>query len=216
METINKYFFIVLFTFIFLKANAQVVDSTTQKFAESYRLETEKQYQKAINQLKPFEKKYPYEVNLRLAWLNYLLGDYAQSVLLYKMCMSLAPTSIEPILGILSPLSQLQDYESIIIQYKNILFIDSSNTNALYALGNIYYQREDYYEAKIYLKKILQLYPLDINTLLLLGSTYYKENNFLQADYYLNKVLLVSPNNTSAYNMLSLINSLKIKSKKKY
>jgi tetratricopeptide (TPR) repeat protein len=52
-----------------------------------------------------------YTVNLRLGWLYYLNGRYANSISHYQTAQMAQPGSLEPLLGMLLPLMAQTDYQ---------------------------------------------------------------------------------------------------------
>ena len=184
---------------------AQDTSALINAYNESLKLETAYNYEEAIKLLQGQYNPKSYEVNIRLAWLNYLNGDFATSIKQYKTAIELKPQAIDARLGIIYPYSYMQNTEAVINEYKEILKIDPNNTSVLYKLGYIYYNRIQYSEALVLFEKILSLFPLDYNTLLMCGWTNLKIGQKEEAKKLFNNVLMISYNDASAIEGLNSI-----------
>lgn len=194
---------IIILTLNFSKA--QDLSALQKAFNESYTSEYNLKYSEAIDLLKPFLNDKSYEVNVRLAWLNYLNGDFATSIKQYSNAIKFKPNAIEPKLGIVYPYSYMQNWEAVIAQYIEVLKLDPQNTSVCYKLGSIYYNRLQYTEALPYFEKALNLYPMDYNTMIITAWTYLKLGKNTEAKDLFNTVLMVSANDASAIEGLSYI-----------
>ena len=173
-------------------------------FQKSYELEKAKQYKEALQTIMAYNDPSVYELQLRLGWLNYLAGNFAKSAEHYQKAGDLAPTAIEPLWGIIYPLSALEKWTNVENVYKEILRRDPKSTKANYYMGLIYYNRKDYNNAKKFLMEVYQLYPFDLDACLLLGWTHYFLGNKAEAKKMFNKVLLQQATNASAKEGLGL------------
>ena len=173
-------------------------------FQKSYEQEKAKQYKEALQTIMAFNDPSVYETQLRLGWLNYLAGNFAKSAEHYQKAGDLVPTAIEPLWGIIYPLSALEKWTNVENVYKEILRRDPKNTKANYYMGLIYYNRKDYTNAKKFLMEVYQLYPFDLDACLLLGWTHYFLGNKVEAKKMFNKVLLQQASNASAKEGLGL------------
>ena len=199
-----KHVLIVLVLFGSFIASAQ--ESTIiAAFKESYSYETNVQYVKAIESITKVYKADSYEMNMRLGWLNYLLGQHIDAVSYYQKAINLKPLSEEARLGIVLPLSYLGNWDQIIQTYKKILELDAANSSVNYKLGLIYYNRKEYSVAESYLQKVVNLYPFGYDGILMLAWTYYQTGKLREAKVLFNKVLMLSPTDASALEGLSLI-----------
>jgi tetratricopeptide (TPR) repeat protein len=174
-------------------------------FAESYTFETNTQYAKAIESITKVYKADSYEMNIRLGWLNYMLGQQTEAVSYYQKAIALKPMSEEARLGLVLPASLLGNWDQVIQTYKKILELDPANSTVNYRLGVIYYTRKEYATAESYLQKVVNLYPFGYDALLMLAWTYYQTGKLREAKVLFNKVLMLSPNDSSALEGLSLI-----------
>lgn len=174
-------------------------------FTESYAFETNTQYAKAIESITKVYQADSYEMNLRLGWLNYMLGQHIQATDYYQKAITLKPLSEEARLGNVLPLSLLGNWDQVIQTYKKILELNPANTTVNYRLGLIYYNRKDYITAENYLQKVVNLYPFGYDGILMLAWTFFQEGKLREAKVLFNKVLMLSPSDTSATEGLSLI-----------
>ena len=85
---------------ISLNVNAQSQVDLQNAFAESYTFENEGKYSEAIKSIKKYYDIESYEVNIRLAWLSYMSGQFTESISYYQKSITLRPLSIEARLGI--------------------------------------------------------------------------------------------------------------------
>lgn len=187
------------------KTNAQSNKALYAAFVQSYELEANKNYESAINAINGQYNANSYEINLRLGWLYYLAGKHKESVSFYQKASSIMPASIEPLWGIINPLTKLENWSEIEKTYSSILKLDPKNTQAGYYLGLIYYYRKDYIRAKKQFDIVLNLYPFNYNYMLMSAWTNYFLGNKNEASVLFNKTLLYTPNDKSALEGLSLI-----------
>lgn len=187
------------------KTNAQSNKALYAAFVQSYELEANKNYESAINAINGQYNANSYEINLRLGWLYYSAGKHKESVSFYQKASSIMPASIEPLWGIINPLTKLENWSEIEKTYSSILKLDPKNTQAGYYLGLIYYYRKDYIRAKKQFDIVLNLYPFNYNYMLMSAWTNYFLGNKNEASVLFNKTLLYTPNDKSALEGLSLI-----------
>jgi len=181
------------------------VEQNIEVFSESYSLEAVGNYAKAIEEIESIYDENSYEINLRLGWLYYNLGNYFESKNKYLKAVELMPYSIEAKLGYVLPLSAMGTWNDVIDTYKKILEIDPQNTLVNYRMGAIFYERKDYEKALSYCEKTVNLYPFDYDSVVLLGWINYQMGNFREAKVLFQKSMLIKPNNQSAVYGLSLI-----------
>lgn len=195
---------LIAFAFVL---NAQDYEALEEAFSESYTLENEGNYSKAIELMKQQyeDNKDMYELNLRLGWLTYLSGSFVESSAFYKKAIDLKPVSIEAKFGYIYPASALGNWEQVKNQYIKILEIDPENTRANYYMGMIYYGKEDFQTAYKYFEKVVNLYPFEYDAIIMLAWTNYKLGKLREAKILFNKVLLIRPDDDSAQEGLDLI-----------
>ncbi|MBI5727903.1 MAG: tetratricopeptide repeat protein [Ignavibacteriales bacterium] len=176
-------------------------------FNTSLTLETNKDYQKAIDELlKVYEnEKKDYLINLRLGWLSYLKKDYAKSKEYYQIALSLNKKSVEAMLGITLPLSALNEWENVRQTYKDILAIDPNNYTANLRLGQSYLFLQDYRSALKHLEKVKSMFPGDYETNTSLGWTCFYLGKKSEAKDLFITTLMISPGDTLAQKGLKLV-----------
>jgi tetratricopeptide (TPR) repeat protein len=202
----RRLILIAVFAFMpLLFVNSQDFTKLTTAFGESYAKEKSGKYSEAAAALKAFYDSNSYEINLRLGWLTYLEGQFAESTKYYNKAIELMPYAIEPRLGVVLPVSALGNWEVVISHYNKILTIDPNNTVTLYRLGLIYYDRKNYNQAAQYFEKVVNLYPFDYQSILMLGWTDYRLGKTREAKVLFSKALLYYPEDASAKEGLSLI-----------
>lgn len=199
---INLLVLFLLFTSIHF---SQTHNELQKAFSESYSLEKNEEYDKAITILLNNYSEDNYETNLRLGWLNHLAGKQKQAIQYYKICINLMPVSIEPLWGIVNPYVANDDWMNVEKTYRTMLKIDPKNSVANYKLGLIYYYRKNYTLAQKYFDVTLNLYPFDYDILLISGWTHYFLGNINKAKVLFQKTLLNKPNDASALEGLALI-----------
>jgi tetratricopeptide (TPR) repeat protein len=181
------------------------VEQHIEAFSESYALEAVGNFAKGIQEIENIYDENSYEMNLRLGWLYYNLGNYFESKNKYQKAVDLMPYSIEAKLGYVLPVSAMGNWNDVIKTYENVLEIDAQNTLVNYRMGAIYYERKDYEKALSYCEKTVNLYPFDYDSVVLLGWINYQMGNLREAKVLFQKSMLIKPNNQSAEYGLSLI-----------
>ena len=204
MEFLRKFSAILLIS-ISSVLFAQTTNTVAKAFEESYSLEKEGEYNKAIKKIKTVYSADSYEINLRLGWLNYYAGFFTESTTYYQKAILLMPYSIEAKLGLINPLAALGNWNIVIKTYEKILQLDPKNSTANYRLGSIYYGKKDYNNAYKYYEKVVNSYPFDYDATLMFAWTNYFMGKKREAKILFNKVLLISPNDSSANEGLGLI-----------
>jgi tetratricopeptide (TPR) repeat protein len=191
---------------VLISFNINAQDKTIMNaFSQSYDYEAVQKYDGAINTLMAVYNPSSYEINLRLGWLNYMSGNFKESVTYYKKAMVLMPAATEPLWAMINPLTALENWNDIGKTYLIILKLDPQNVTANYNLGLIFYYRKDYVSAKQYFDVALNLFPFGYNNILMSAWTNYFLGNKNDALTLFNKTLLYSPNDKSALEGLSLI-----------
>jgi tetratricopeptide (TPR) repeat protein len=206
MEFLKKTIILGLLFLLFRPAAfAQVNFLTMQEaFSKSYVLETQGNYKLAADQIKAVYIDNSYEINLRLGWLNYMAGNFNESIAFYKKSMALMPYADEPKFGYIFPLSALGNWDKVIGIYNEILANSPHNTRAMYYLGSIYYNRGQFDKAILNFKQIVDLYPFDYDGLLMYAWSNLQLGNKKDAKILFQKVLLNKPKDASALEGLAL------------
>ena len=166
-------------------------------FVSSYEAEVLGNYTKAIQTLAA-AKSNTYEVNLRMGWLQYLNGAFAESSASYLAATKQLPYSIEAKFGYVQPLAVIGNWDEVKKVYEEILRIDPQNTTAGYRLGLLHYNQNNFAKAKKYVENVVNLYPFDYDSVVLLAWATLKLDNRADAKLLFQKALLIRPNDASA------------------
>ncbi|MCK5103228.1 MAG: tetratricopeptide repeat protein [Cyclobacteriaceae bacterium] len=202
MKTIATIIIVLGFGSLALGQNSTKV---YESFIESYGLEATGNYSNAIDKIIDIYAEDSYDMNIRLGWLYYNLGNYPESEKYYQRSMEILPYSIEAKLGYVLPVSGLGYWDKVIEVYNDILEIDPQNTLINYRMGGIYYERKEHERAYDFLETVINLYPNDFDAVLLYAWTHYQMGKLKEAKVLFNKALLIKPNNASAQYGLGLI-----------
>ena len=203
MKTIQKIAFVVFALALSTKSFSQTALETV--FSNSYKSEAAGKYSDAIKAVKEVYDEKSYEVNLRLAYLNYEAGLFTESTTYYEKAIALRPYSIEARFGYVLPAAALGNWDKVLNQYFEIVKIDPQNTKANYRIGSIYYGRKDYVNSFKYLEKVVNVYPFDYDGLILYAWANFQLGKTKEAKLLFEKVLLLSPRDKSALEGLGLI-----------
>lgn len=202
---IRFVFISLMIAFIASQAMTQDFNKTLGAFEKSYELEDAGEYTKAVEQLKTVYKEDSYEINLRLGWLSYQLGNFIESAAYYQKAISLKPYSLEARFGYVYPASAMGNWGIVKTQYLKILDIDPMNSVANYRLGMIFYSAEDYSTALKYFEKVVNQYPFDYDGTIMYAWTYYKLGKLREAEILFKTALLMKPGDESANEGLNLL-----------
>jgi tetratricopeptide (TPR) repeat protein len=186
-------------------AYGQTNTKVYESFIESYGLEATGNYSNAIEKIIEIYSADSYDMNIRLGWLYYNLGNYPESQKYYQIATQILPYSIEAKLGYVLSVSGLGYWDKVIEVYNDIILIDPQNTLVNYRMGSIYYERKQYEKAYNFLENVINLYPNDFDAILLFAWTHYQMGKLKDAKVLFNKALLIKPNNASAQYGLGLI-----------
>jgi tetratricopeptide (TPR) repeat protein len=189
-----------------LFVSGQSFKETKDAFQQSYIQEATGEVSSAISSLKNVYSEKSYEINLRLGWLSYQVGNFTESMAYYNRAIELMPYAIEPRFGVVYPGAAMGNWTMVMTQYEKILEISPNNSIAMHRLGLILYGQEDYESARKYFEKVANLYPFDYDALTMLAWSHFKLSNFREAKVLFQKALLHTPGGTSAMEGLDLLN----------
>jgi tetratricopeptide (TPR) repeat protein len=205
METIKRFSWLAILILSALSIKAQSLSELQSAFSKSYIAENEKDYSKAISEMKSIYKSDDYISHIRLGWLKYLSKQYNESINFYRKAILLKPYAIEARFGCIKPLSAIENWEKVKEQYLEILKIDPLNTTANYWLGVIYYNRKDFKSATTLFEKVVNLYPLDYDSVIMLAWSKLFTDNHVDAKLLFQQALIIRPNDSSANSGLQQI-----------
>ena len=203
---------LLLFTFSCLciwisKCSALNLTNTKAAYIQSYNYEKTGNYRDAIRSLLSVydQSPDPYMANLRLGWLYYLYGRYANSISFYKKASKIAPEAIEPLLGMSLPLIAQGRFKEVETLMYEVLRKDFYNYYGNLRLAIALRHQKKYGQAEKVAQKMLRLYPSDTNFLLELGLTQKSKGNIKEARQIFKKVLLLDPLNRVATYSINLL-----------
>jgi tetratricopeptide (TPR) repeat protein len=173
-------------------------------FAQSYIMESSKNYKGAIETILHVHNDKQYETCLRLGWLYYASQQYIESNNYYQKAVDIMPAAIEPRLGMVAPLAAMNNWDQVMQVYIDILKIDPNYATVNYRLGLIYYNRQNYVAAKKYFDVYLNLFPFDFDVLNISAWNAFRQGKFDVAKALFNKALLVYPGNVDCLEGLKL------------
>lgn len=176
-------------------------------YLQSYNYEKTSNYKDAIRTLLSVYKSESdsYIINLRLGWLYYLEGRYANSISFYKKASKIAPEAIEPLLGISLPLIAQGHFNEVETLMYEVIKKDFYNYFGNLRLAIALRHQRKYGQAQKVIEKMLRLYPSDINFLLELGLVEKSRGNVKRAKDIFKRVLLLDPlNRVAKYSLSSL------------
>ena len=176
-------------------------------YHKSYRYERSQNYADAIKALSPVITAFPqaYTVNLRLGWLNYLIGAYATARTHYQTAIKTAPDSLEAKLGHTLPLLAQERYDEAEIAAKQVLRIDPSNYLANLRLAFAFRMLKKFEAAEDLLNRMLVLYPTDVSLLTEYALVKLARNQNPDAKRVFNDILTLDPENVIAKAQLSKV-----------
>ena len=175
--------------------------ASREAYAKSYRYEKAQNYTDAIKAVTIVtEKDYLYE--LRLGWLYYLSGNYANAKKHYQSAVAMAPSAIEPRLGMMLPLMAQSRYDEVETVAKQVLRVDPNNYIANLRLCISLRKSKKYENAIEVANRMLRLYPTDTSFLVEKGVSLSEKGDRSAARRPLNQVLTLDPENIVAKQQL--------------
>ncbi len=180
-------------------------DDIRKAYYRSYQYEKVQDYENAIKALMPVYEKFPraYTPNLRLGWLYYLKGNYANSAYHYEKAMKANPYSIEAKLGYTLPLLAQDKFSQVEKVCYRILSLDPYNYYANYRLLLSLKAQKKLDAALRVAMKMLAVYPTDVRFLTELGLLKDTLGRDKEAYAIFKDVLILDPENTTAKEFVS-------------
>lgn len=201
-----RFSLVVPLLWLSLGAQGQYSDAVLKAFESSYTAEKGGDFKKAASLLKNGYQENSYEFNLRLGWLTYNAGEFAESERYYRKALEILPYSEEARHGLILPLTARGKWNEVIAIYEKILENSPGSTVALYRLGMVHYNRKEWSQAARHFQKVVDLYPFHYDGLLMLAWTSLQLGKTREARILFNKVLLYSPGDKSALEGLKVLN----------
>jgi len=183
-----------------------------ESYYKSYNYEKMGDYTDAIKSLSEVYSAYPksYTVNLRLGYLSFISGYYANAIANYDLAISALPDAIEPKLGKMLVLMTKTKYEEATTLAYQILKLDHMNYLANLRLAYILRIQEKYTLAEKINLKLLTVYPTDVTFLTEYGALQYAQSNWDKAEAIFQDVLVLDPENVDSRAFLELLKTAKL------
>jgi len=174
-------------------------------YHRSYRYEKSQNYSDAVKALAVVHDQYPaaYTPNLRLAWLHYLKGNYANAEEYYLAATKAAPEAIEPKLGCLLPLLAQERYEAVEKLARQVIREDKGNYYANLRLAVALRSQDKTSQAEKTVNRMLRAYPTDVPFLAELALLKVAQDDLDAASQIFFDVLILDPENVTAKRFFS-------------
>lgn len=181
-------------------AGAISQEEIKEAYHKSYHYEKVEDYANAIKAMSEVIGEYPdgYTVNLRLGWLYYLNGNYANSIVHYTTAMKANPYSLEAKLGYSLPLLAQGKYVDVEAMMNQVINTDHYNYTANLRLAYVLRLQEKNDLAEDVLEKMLPLYPIDVSFMVEQGLNKFAQKDTVTATAIFWDVLILDPENTTA------------------
>jgi tetratricopeptide (TPR) repeat protein len=157
----------------------------------------------ALDQLPPARRD-SYLGWARRGWLQYRLGQHAESIESYRRAIALAPRAIEPRLGVLLPQLALHRWGDAETMAKEVLRVDPASYLATLRLAFVYYNQHRYLESAALYQKLRELYPSDTDVRSGLAWAYLKAGKPQDAAKEFRELIAISPRLATAHEGLKL------------
>jgi len=198
----NKYIALIIGTMAF--SPAAYSQEIKNDWMASYTLEASGAYEKAAAVLVPYthsgeRSEFAW---LRYAWLNYLQGNFNDSIAAYKQAMQLNQRSIDAKLGITLPLMAQQRWREAMKYSQMILDQAPLNYTAHVRLMVCQEGLRQWQELEKHAKTVAAFYPTDATSLVYLARSYAWQGKTLLAKSTYRKVLMRVPSHVEALRFL--------------
>ncbi len=169
-------------------------------YLRSYDYERSQDYENAIRALGPVYEEYPngYTVNLRMGWLFYLNGNFANAIAHYEVAESTAPLALEPKLGHLLPLMAQERWDEVERLAYQVVSIDHYSYYGNLRLGIALRMRGKLDAALQVILKMSTAYPTDTLYLQELARLAVARGDPEEAAARYTDVLILEPENQEA------------------
>jgi tetratricopeptide (TPR) repeat protein len=182
-------------------------DEIRESYYKSYDYEKSQNYADAIKALQVAFRAFPagYTLNLRLGWLYYLSGKYANAEQHYLTAVKVAPSSIEAKLGYTLPLLAQERYEDVEAIARQVLRVDLSNYFANLRLVIALRGQGKTETAEKIVDAMLNLYPTDVALLSQKALLRVDVDDKATARARFQDILILDPQNVLAREQLKLL-----------
>ena len=174
-------------------------------WSESYKYEAEGKYQEAAaiiekNLNKSGDKEFAL---IRYAWLNYLLGNYDDSISNYQKAIAINPDSIDAKLGITIPLLAKQSYTKAKRYAKQVLEVSPWNYTAHMKIMLCEQGQKRWATLKNHAYSLAKHYPTDTTIFVFLARAHANLGEGSEAIDAYKKVLIRYPGHYEALNYIN-------------
>jgi tetratricopeptide (TPR) repeat protein len=152
---------------------------------------------KALDQL-PGPQKQAYTASYRRGWLQYCLGQHAESVAAYGDAIRIEPDAIEARVAQLLPLMAAGKWKELIKAAQDVLKRDPQNYLTLQRMAYAQYNSQHFPEAEQTYRRVVKLYPSDLEMRSALGWAVLRMGKQPEAAELFRAVLELSPKHASA------------------
>jgi len=175
-------------------------------YRKSYALEAQGKPAEALDAMKQLRSSgaNTYFPIARIAWLAYVAGRYPEACDAYREAIKLAPSAIEPRLGLTLPLLALEKWRDLEVASRDVLKLDPNNAVARARLAHANYMVGNYPDAATLYRKLVDDYPAELNHQTGLGWALARMGRGKEGKQLFEQVLAVSPDNPNAQQGMAL------------
>lgn len=175
-------------------------DQIREVYHRSFAYEQAENYTDAISAMSEVYQAYPqgYTVNLRLGWLYYMNGNFANAAAHYDAAINVAPYALEAKSGKLLPLLAQQKYEAAETLAYQIVTADFYNYYGNLRLAYALRMQGKNEQAMTLVSKMLIIYPTDTLYLTEIGLLQQALGEDERAAAVFSDLLILDPENVTA------------------
>jgi len=180
-------------------------------YQKSYQYEKTQSYSDAIKAISVVGLHYPktYTVSLRLGYLHYQSGQYANALKYYTAAHAALPNAIPPLLGKMNVKIATKAYDAAEQAGYLIIKADLYNYYANLKLAYIFIQQKKLETAEKIALKMLGYYPEDVAFLSQYAEIKLKQGDFSAATELYGNILVLDPENIAANYYFSVSTTTK-------
>ena len=184
-----------LFLILIVSTNSLLAE--VSPWQESYRLESNFQYDAALNALNGVSSDSEL-VFLRRGWLNYLKGSHSKSIEYYNKAINKNEKSLDARLGIILPLMAQQRWREAASNANKVLKVAPWNYHAHARLMATEEALKQWSQLEKHARSVAERYPSDVDALIFLARAYRQLGNENAAAQSYKKALELVPSNFEA------------------
>ena len=184
-----------LFLILIVSTNSLLAE--VNPWQESYRLESNYQYDAALNALNGVSSDSEL-VFLRRGWLNYLKGSHSKSIDYYNKAINKNGKSLDARLGIILPLMAQQRWREAASNANKVLKVAPWNYHAHARLMATEEALKQWSQLEKHARSVTERYPSDVDALIFLARAYRQLGNENAAAQSYKKALELVPSNFEA------------------